>query len=174
MAEATFEQLPLGEHEFELMRWSSNKPVGVLLPGAAGGIRGYDEIGASLASLGLSLAGMNPRGCGGSTGPLQEITAHELVQDVIDVVSTVASVPALLVGHAGEGEANSGTLRNARTLRPSAPQCLRRQLAEQLTIAHCESAELPLPMPDQDIGDGFAVGIHRTQRAMHRMKPSQL
>lgn len=111
---ATFDLISIGNHEFELMRWSSDEPVGLLLPGAMGGIRGYTELGTRLASLGVPLVGMNPRGCGKSSGPLQGVTAHELVQDVIAVVSTVVALPALLVGHAG----GNRLVRMAANLRP--------------------------------------------------------
>lgn len=101
VAEPIFEVINVGNSSFEVMRWSSEQPEGILLPSAVGGIRGYAQLGSQLQSLHLSVAGINPRGCGKSTGPLKNVTFRELAQDVVDVIVEIATIPVLLIGHAG-------------------------------------------------------------------------
>ncbi|MFC6584720.1 alpha/beta fold hydrolase [Sulfitobacter aestuariivivens] len=101
-------------HRFEIIRWSSDIPEALLLPGATGGIRGYGALGAELQSLGLGVAGMNPRGCGGSQASLENVTLRDLAGDVIEVLSVLCDAPALLIGHAG----GNRVARMAASMRP--------------------------------------------------------
>jgi pimeloyl-ACP methyl ester carboxylesterase len=41
-----------------------------------------------------------PRGIGGSIGPLEGITLHDLAADVASVVATEGQGPAVVIGHA--------------------------------------------------------------------------
>lgn len=114
MTTASFEAVQTESGVFEIARWSGETPVAVLLPGAMGGIRGYDLLGATLCRHGVPVAGMNPRGSGASTGDLEGITLRDLANDVIDVLTAVCAEPALLIGHAG----GNRIARMAGTLRP--------------------------------------------------------
>lgn len=114
MSEPTFQIVRLNGYRFEIVRWSSDTPEALLLPGATGGIRGYVALGAELQSLGLGIAGMNPRGCGGSQASLDDVTLGDLAQDVINVLSAVCVVPTLLIGHAG----GNRVARMAASMRP--------------------------------------------------------
>ncbi|MEE4235820.1 MAG: alpha/beta hydrolase [Anderseniella sp.] len=112
--EPTFQIVQLNGQRFEIIRWSSDVPKALLLPGATGGIRGYIALGTELQSLGLGVAGMNPRGCGGSQASLENLTLRDLANDVIDVLSVLCDAPILLIGHAG----GNRVARMAATMRP--------------------------------------------------------
>lgn len=106
--------LDLPGHRIEVLRWGPTPPGAVLLPGASGGIRGYHRLGAELAARGISVLGMNPRGCGASTGSLDDLTFDDLARDVIGVIAATARPPVLLIGHAG----GNRIARLVATLRP--------------------------------------------------------
>lgn len=114
MTVPVFQMVRVNGRRFEVMRWSSDAPIAILLPGGFGGIRGYAALGSELQSLGVPVAGMNPRGCGGSLGALDGVTLRDLAQDVIDVLGAVCVAPTLVIGHAG----GNRVARMAAGLRP--------------------------------------------------------
>jgi pimeloyl-ACP methyl ester carboxylesterase len=55
----------------------------------------------ALAASGFRAIAVNPRGIGGSTGPLTGITLHDFAADVAGLLETLDTAPAHIVGHAG-------------------------------------------------------------------------
>jgi len=84
----------------EIVLYEGDGALCVVLPGAAGGVRGYGALMRWLASRGFTVAGVNPRGSGASTAPMTGLTLHDFATDVADVIDSLGR-PALVVGHAG-------------------------------------------------------------------------
>lgn len=75
-------------------------PLVLLLPSAGRGASDFSALASVLEARRYSAAAVNPRGAGGSTGPLEGLTLHDLAADVSVVVEELAHGPAHLVGHA--------------------------------------------------------------------------
>ncbi len=75
-------------------------PALVLLPSRGRGAEDFDELAASLAQAGYRVLRPQPRGIGGSTGPMTGITLHDLAEDQAAVIRNVARQPVVMVGHA--------------------------------------------------------------------------
>jgi pimeloyl-ACP methyl ester carboxylesterase len=102
-----------GSH-IEVMLGDQNGPLVVMHPEAFGGIRADREFGERLASLGLTFAGMNPRGSGGSMGRMTGITLHDMAADAIAVIERYGEGPVVFIGHAGGNRVG----RMVATMRP--------------------------------------------------------
>jgi len=75
-------------------------PAVVMLPGRGGaGTEQFGALGQALATAGYRAVAVNPRGVGGSRGPLEELTLHDLAGDVAAVIASVGGT-AHLVGRA--------------------------------------------------------------------------
>ena len=77
----------------------SGEPV-VLIPSRGRGVEDFDDLSARLAQAGYQAILPEPRGIGGSTGPLDAITYHDLASDVAATIQSVARQPVTIVGHA--------------------------------------------------------------------------
>jgi pimeloyl-ACP methyl ester carboxylesterase len=75
-------------------------PLIVLLPSLGRDSEEFDPCAARIARAGFRVLRPQPRGYGGSTGPLQGITLHDLAQDVARVIEKENAGPAILAGHA--------------------------------------------------------------------------
>lgn len=75
-------------------------PALVLLPSRGRGAEDFDDLAARLAQAGYRVLRPEPRGIGGSSGPMTGITLHDLGNDMAAVIRDVAKQPALMVGHA--------------------------------------------------------------------------
>ncbi|MBB1625748.1 hydrolase [Achromobacter sp. UMC71] len=75
-------------------------PALVLLPSRGRGAEDFDDLAARLAQAGYRVLRPEPRGIGGSTGPMKGITLHDLGNDMAAVIRNVARQPAVMVGHA--------------------------------------------------------------------------
>lgn len=73
----------------------------VLLPSWARGAQDFAGLMETLAASGFRAIAVNPRGIGGSTGPLTGITLHDFAADVAGLLETLDAAPAHVVGHAG-------------------------------------------------------------------------
>ncbi len=73
----------------------------VMLPGAGMDAAALGEIPQRLASEGYRVVAVNPRGAAGSTGPVDNVTLHDLAADVAGVVEQLVGGPVHLLGHAG-------------------------------------------------------------------------
>jgi pimeloyl-ACP methyl ester carboxylesterase len=72
----------------------------VLLPSLGRDSYDYDDIAEGLATNGFRVLRPIPRGMGGSTGPMENLTLHDFARDVATVVEREGAGPAVLVGHA--------------------------------------------------------------------------
>lgn len=72
----------------------------VLLPSRGRGAQDFDEVARRFAQEGYRVIRPQPRGIGKSTGPMKDITLHDLGDDVAAVIRAQAGQPVLIVGHA--------------------------------------------------------------------------
>lgn len=75
-------------------------PIIVLLPSLGRGAADFDPIAARLANAGYRVLRPQPRGIGGSRGPLTGIDLHDYAADVAAVIAHESNGPAFVVGHA--------------------------------------------------------------------------
>ncbi|MGF6525134.1 alpha/beta fold hydrolase [Variovorax sp. PvP013] len=76
-------------------------PAIVVLPSLGrDGYEDYDATAAHLAADGWRVLRPQPRGVGGSTGPMHDVLLPALARDVAEVVVRLDAAPAVLVGHA--------------------------------------------------------------------------
>jgi pimeloyl-ACP methyl ester carboxylesterase len=75
------------------------KPL-VLLPGLGRPAEDLDPLADRLAAAGYRVAQPDPRGSGGSVGPLVALTLHNLAADVAAVIESLAVGKAVIIGHA--------------------------------------------------------------------------
>ena len=91
----------------------------VLIPSRGRGSEDFTDLSSRLVRAGYRVILPQPRGIGASTGPLDEITYHDLAADIAATIREVVSGPATIVGHA------FGT-RIARTLAADHPSLVKR------------------------------------------------
>jgi pimeloyl-ACP methyl ester carboxylesterase len=75
-------------------------PLIVLLPSRGRSSEDYGEVSSGLATAGFRVLRPQPRGTGCSTGPMRDLTLHDLARDVAIVIEHEGSGPAVIVGHA--------------------------------------------------------------------------
>ena len=75
-------------------------PAVVLLPSLARESDDYDQVAEGLATAGFRVLRPKPRGIGRSTGPMTNITLHDLARDIAEVVEKMGNGSAVIVGHA--------------------------------------------------------------------------
>jgi pimeloyl-ACP methyl ester carboxylesterase len=80
------------------MRISGDGKLLVLLPGLGRAATDLDPLAALLVAGGYRVVQPDPRGSGGSTGPIEGLTLHDLAADVITVIEAVGGGPATLIG----------------------------------------------------------------------------
>jgi pimeloyl-ACP methyl ester carboxylesterase len=72
----------------------------IFIPSRGRGVDDFDDLSTRLVHAGYQAVLPEPRGIGGSTGPLEGITYHDLASDVAAVIQSVVGRPATVVGHA--------------------------------------------------------------------------
>ncbi|WZB75103.1 alpha/beta fold hydrolase [Achromobacter insuavis] len=72
----------------------------MLLPSRGRGQEDFDDLAARLAQAGYRVLRPEPRGIGGSSGPMKDITLHDLGNDMAAVIRDVAKQPVVMIGHA--------------------------------------------------------------------------
>lgn len=77
---------------------AKGEPI-VFIPSRGRGVEDFDALSNHLAQAGYQVILAQPRGIGGSTGPLKEITYHDLASDVAAVIESLAGRPATVIGH---------------------------------------------------------------------------
>jgi pimeloyl-ACP methyl ester carboxylesterase len=92
----------------------------VFIPSRGRGVEDFDTLSNWLVQAGYQTILPEPRGIGGSTGPLADITYHDLASDVAATIESLVGRPATVIGH------DFGN-RIARTL-ASDHSCLVKQL----------------------------------------------
>src|SRR5947209_4150686 len=60
----------------------------VFIPSRGRGVEDFDALSSRLAQAGFQVILPEPRGIGGSTGPLTDITYHDLASDVAAVIES--------------------------------------------------------------------------------------
>ena len=82
--------IDIGHAELTVMEWapdSENPELVLALPGSGGDFSRYKRIGPLLAEAGYRIVVINQRGIMGSTGDLENLTLHDLADDVISVAN---------------------------------------------------------------------------------------
>ncbi len=82
------------------VRIAGDGPLVVCLPGLGRDASDLDPFAALLVEDGFRVALPQPRGMPGSSGPLENITLHDLAAELAAVIEALGGGPALLVGHA--------------------------------------------------------------------------
>ena len=72
----------------------------VLLPGLGRPAEDLDPLADRLVAGGYRAVQPDPRGCGGSSGPLEALTLHDLAADVAAVIRSATVGKAVIIGHA--------------------------------------------------------------------------
>jgi pimeloyl-ACP methyl ester carboxylesterase len=72
----------------------------VLLPGLGRPAEDLDPLADRLVTGGYRAVQPDPRGSGGSTGPLETLTLHDLAADVAAVIGSLGLGKAVIIGHA--------------------------------------------------------------------------
>ena len=75
-------------------------PAVVLLPSLARDSDDYDQVAEGLAASGFRVLRPKPRGIGRSTGPMTNITLHDLARDIAEVIGKLGAGRAVIIGHA--------------------------------------------------------------------------
>jgi pimeloyl-ACP methyl ester carboxylesterase len=82
------------------VRTAGSGPALVLLPGLGRPAEDLDPMARLLVAAGYRIIQPDPRGSGGSTGPLDGLTLHDLAGDVAAVIESVGEAGITIVGHA--------------------------------------------------------------------------
>jgi len=72
----------------------------VFIPSRGRGIEDFDDLSRRLVQAGYQAILPEPRGIGGSTGPLEGVTYHDLASDVAATIDSLVGRPATIIGHA--------------------------------------------------------------------------
>ena len=75
-------------------------PLVVLLPSRGRSSEDFDEVAAGLAKSGFRVLRPQPRGAGGSSGPMKGLSLHDFARDTAEVIRHEGGGPAVIVGHA--------------------------------------------------------------------------
>jgi pimeloyl-ACP methyl ester carboxylesterase len=75
-------------------------PLIVLIPSLGRGAEDFEDLAGRLAAAGYRTLRPQPRGIGGSTGPMHDITLHDFARDVAAVIGKHGGGPAVVAGHA--------------------------------------------------------------------------
>ena len=107
-------------------------PALVVLPsyGRDGG-KDYDAFAAAVASAGFSVLRPQPRGTAQSTGPMQDVTLEDQVDDVVAVIRELAGGKAVVLGHA------------YGHIVAKAMACIRSEFVSGIVLAAAEASKFP-------------------------------
>src|SRR5579863_1552470 len=83
----------------EVIAEGSGRPI-VLLPSLGRDSEEFDPVAERIAAAGFRVLRPQPRGYGQSSGPMQNLTLHDLARDVAAVIQYENAGPAILAGHA--------------------------------------------------------------------------
>lgn len=107
------EVIDVGDASIEVRSQGSGEVL-VLLAGVGGEVSSLDSFGAIVASEGLRVLAINPRGAGDSSGQLTGLTLHDYASDVAGVLDALEVAEATILGIGGGN-------RVARTLAEDRP-----------------------------------------------------
>jgi pimeloyl-ACP methyl ester carboxylesterase len=74
------------------------EPV-IFIPSRGRGVEDFADLSHALVRAGYQAILPDPRGIGGSTGLLNDITYHDLASDAAAVLKSLAGRPAIVIGH---------------------------------------------------------------------------
>ncbi len=114
----------------------------VLLPGMGRPAEDLDPFAALLVAAGWRVVQPDPRGIGGSTGPLEGLTLHDLAGDIAAVIEAVGDGAVVIAGHAFGN-------RIARMLAADRPE-----LVDTVVLLGCSGMVQPTP----EIAAAIALG----------------
>jgi pimeloyl-ACP methyl ester carboxylesterase len=77
-----------------------NGPLLMMLPSSSRDSEDFDDVARMFAAAGLRVLRPQPRGMGGSEGPLLGLTLHDYARDVAVVIEHQRAGPAAVLGHA--------------------------------------------------------------------------
>jgi pimeloyl-ACP methyl ester carboxylesterase len=88
-----------GDASIEVLAQGSG-PLVVLIPSLGRGAEDFEDLAQRLALGGYRALRPQPRGIGGSSGPMEGITLHDFARDVVAVIGKNGGGPAVVAGHA--------------------------------------------------------------------------
>src|ERR1700730_8934510 len=115
------------------VRIAGEGPVLVLLPGLGRPSEDLDPFAEFLVAAGYRGVQPDPRGSGGSTGPLDGLTLHDLAADIAAVIEAVGATNVVIIGHAFGN-------RIARTVAADRPE-----LVSRVVLLGCSGKVQPTP-----------------------------
>jgi pimeloyl-ACP methyl ester carboxylesterase len=98
-AERIREIVAYGDVRIEVVAEGSG-PLVVLLPSRGRGSEDFAEVAAGIAKAGFRVLRPQPRGVGGSSGPMQGLSLRDFARDTAEVIRHEGGGPAIIVGHA--------------------------------------------------------------------------
>ncbi|MBR0954937.1 alpha/beta fold hydrolase [Bradyrhizobium canariense] len=75
-------------------------PLIVLLPSTGRGPDDFDVLAGGLAQAGFRVLRPQPRGIGGSVGPMTGVSFHDFAKDIAGIIRHEGGGPAVIAGHA--------------------------------------------------------------------------
>jgi len=75
-------------------------PLVVMIPSLGRPAEDFDDLSRRLAAAGYCALRPQPRGIGGSKGPMQGLTLHDFSRDIAAVIENNGGGPAVVAGHA--------------------------------------------------------------------------
>jgi pimeloyl-ACP methyl ester carboxylesterase len=98
-AERTSEIVAYDDVRIEVIAEGSG-PLVVMLPSRGRAAEDFDAVAAGIAKAGFRVLRPQPRGAGGSSGPMRGLSLHDFARDTAAVIRHQGGGPAVLVGHA--------------------------------------------------------------------------
>ena len=98
-AERTRETVAYDDVRIEVIAEGSG-PLVVLLPSRGRDSEDFDDIASGVAKAGFRVLRPQPRGTGGSSGPMKGLSLHHFARDTAAVIRHEGGGPAVIVGHA--------------------------------------------------------------------------
>ncbi len=115
------------------VRVSGKAPLLCLLPGLGRPAEDLDPLAERLAAAGFGIIQPDPRGSGGSTGPMDELTLHDLARDVAAVLDGLEQKGVTIIGHAFGNRVARATAAN------------RPELIHKVVLLGCSGKVQPSP-----------------------------
>jgi pimeloyl-ACP methyl ester carboxylesterase len=75
-------------------------PAILMIPSLGRGASDFDDLSRRLVAAGFTALRPEPRGIGKSTGPMSNITLHDLAADAAAVIEAIGGKPVIVIGHA--------------------------------------------------------------------------
>jgi len=87
-----------GAATIQVMIRGQGEPI-IFIPGRGRGVEDFDALSNRLVQVGYQAVLPEPRGIGESTGPLKDITYHDLAPDVAAAIGSLVGRAATVIGH---------------------------------------------------------------------------